>query len=116
MNINWDKVVTVEKKRAEQYAIDYNIWKGERAELVNLIVVEVNGNTYQGNEDAQSRLARAVASADDFESVVPWTMSDNSVVEVTYADLKEALRKSHQEQTAIWNEGRPVAADYGIEE
>lgn len=76
--------------------------KAIRAVKVSSIVVSTQaGNTFDGNEEAQNRMARALAGMDDAD-VVPWVLADNSIVSVGKAELREALRLSGQAQTELW--------------
>ncbi len=80
----------------------YGAWKAERAEKVAAIVVEVDGMLFDGDENSQNRMGRAVAIADSLEDKVSWTLA-----QVTVAQLKQALVLASLEQTRIWNEERP---------
>ncbi|WP_429169035.1 DUF4376 domain-containing protein [Aeromonas rivipollensis] len=86
----------------------YQAWKEERKAAVNAIAVEVDGMVFDGDEMAQTRMARAVTAADSLADTTAWTLADNSVVTVTAQQLKTACRLAGEEQTRIWNEGRPA--------
>lgn len=86
----------------------YGEWKIERAAKVAAIVVEVDGMLFDGDENSQNRMGRAVAIADGLEDEVSWTLADNTVAQVTVAQLKQALVLASLEQTRIWNEERPA--------
>ncbi|MGU5718158.1 DUF4376 domain-containing protein [Aeromonas hydrophila] len=83
-------------------------WKRQREKLVLQIVVEVDGLHFDGDEDSQNRMARAVAAADTMTETTEWTLADNTVAMVTVQQLKTACRLAGEAQTAIWNEGRPA--------
>lgn len=87
----------------------YQEWKTDRQTKVDAITVEVDEMVFDGNEAAQSRMSREVISADDMEMVVKWILHDNTVADVTIAQLKQACRLACEAQTEIWHEGRPVA-------
>lgn len=74
-----------------------------RAEQVNAITVEVDGMMFDGNEDAQSRMTRAleVAKITGMESTV-WVLADNTVAEVTVAQMQQALAKSMLAMSKLW--------------
>lgn len=108
MNIDWSKMKTAADMAAEQAQAKYDAWKAERLERVNAIVVEVNGLRFDGDEESQNRMARAVAAADRLLDAVEWTLADNTVAVVTAQELKAACRLAGEEQTRIWNEGRPA--------
>lgn len=86
----------------------YLAWKRQREKLVLQIVVEVDGLHFDGDEDSQNRMARAVAAADTMTETTEWTLADNTVAMVTVQQLKTACRLAGEAQTAIWNEGRPA--------
>lgn len=86
----------------------YIAWKAQREQAVSLLRVEVDGLVFDGDEDSQNRMARAVAAADSLLETTEWTLADNTVVTVTVQQLKTACRLAGEEQTRIWNEGRPA--------
>jgi len=82
--------------------------KKVRAERLNSIVVtvtRVDGTTlsFDGDEESQKRLdrfsRRAIASS---TQTLPWTMADNSVMEITPDEMTQALDLALQEQGAQW--------------
>ena len=77
--------------------------KHERAKQVAAIKVEVDGMTFDGDETSQSRMARAleVASITGMESTV-WVLADNTVAEVTVAQMKQALSKAMLKMGELW--------------
>ncbi|MDM5117189.1 DUF4376 domain-containing protein [Aeromonas hydrophila] len=99
---------TAEALAAERSLLGYRSWKSEREEKVRAIVVEVDGLRFDGDEDSQNRMARAVAAADSLLETTEWTLADNTVAKVTVQQLKIACRLAGEEQTRIWNEGRPA--------
>ena len=77
-------------------------WKAERSEAVESIkVTTLAGNTFDGDEVSQGRMARAVSSMEDADTVL-WVLADNSVIQATRAELREALRLAGSAQAAIW--------------
>lgn len=108
MNIDWSKARSPEDVSSERLKLAHDLWKAERLERVNAIVVEVNGLRFDGDEESQNRMARAVAAADRLLDAVEWTLADNTVAVVTVQELKAACRLAGEAQTAIWNEGRPA--------
>lgn len=90
----------------EQKQIIYNQWKAERQSKVDNIEVELNDVIYQGDETSQTRIARAVSVMEDTDTTM-WVAKDNSVNELSKADLKYILREAGIKQTLIWNDGRP---------
>ncbi len=77
-------------------------WKAERSAAVEAIkVTTLAGNTFDGDEVSQGRMARAVSSMEDAETVL-WVLADNSAIQATRAELREALRLAGSAQAAIW--------------
>lgn len=105
-NIDWSQQVTADDKAAAAAEQGYLEWKAQRMAAVAGIVVEVDGLRFDGDEDAQNRMARAVAAADLMTETTEWTLADNTVATVSVQTLKTACRLAGEEQTRIWNEGR----------
>ena len=82
--------------------------KKKRQERLNSIVVEViraDGTvlSFDGDEESQKRLDRFSRRAiKNGIQTLPWTMADNSVVEVTPEELEQALDLALQAQGAQW--------------
>ena len=78
--------------------------KMERANAVSSITVEVDGMVFDGDETAQDRMSRvaSIAGDDELSTTLPWVLANNTVVEVTVAQIKEALRKALYAQAALW--------------
>ena len=79
-------------------------WKAQRAAAVAAITVTTStGKTFDGDEDSQTRMARAiVAMPAAGVEVMPWTLADNTVAQVTVAELAEALALAGAAQSALW--------------
>ena len=77
--------------------------KAERADAVAAIKVEVDGMTFDGDEKAQSRMTRAIQAA-EFTGVesTQWVLADNTVAEVTVAQMKQALAKAMTAMGELW--------------
>lgn len=75
-----------------------------RAESVAAIKVTTQaGNTFDGDETSQGRMARAIiALSTGLATSVAWVLADNSVIQATAAELTEALVLAGQAQAAIW--------------
>ena len=75
-----------------------------RAESVAAIKVTTQaGNTFDGDETSQGRMARAIiALSTNLAPSVSWVLADNSVIQATAAELTEALVKAGQAQAAMW--------------
>lgn len=77
--------------------------KARRAAAVASIVVEVDGLPFDGDEDAQRRMNNALTVGDlSGQSSTPWVLADNSVREVTRAQLEKALVLSVQRMAELW--------------
>ena len=78
--------------------------KIKRAEAVaNIKVTTAAGNTFDGDEESQGRMARAIiALSTGLAPSVNWVLADNSTIEATAAELTEALVLAGMAQAAIW--------------
>lgn len=89
-------------KTAEQLREE---WKASRAAAVEAIdVTTVSGNTFDGDEISQGRMARAIMALNAAApgTTVNWVLADNSVIDATEAELTEALALAGAAQAAIW--------------
>ena len=78
--------------------------KSERQAIVDAIVVTVSsGKAFDGNEEAQSRISRAIQAAEIvcIDSTT-WILANNIPTVVTLPELKEALVLSIQAMGAVW--------------
>lgn len=78
--------------------------KAERQAIVDAIVVTVStGKVFDGNEEAQSRMSRAIQTAEiaGIESTT-WVLANNVPTVVTLPELKEALVLSMQAMGEVW--------------
>lgn len=76
--------------------------KNARTNLVKSIVVTTSaGHAFDGDEDSQNRMARAIAGMDDTDTML-WVLSDNALITVNKTELREALRLSGIAMTTIW--------------
>lgn len=78
--------------------------KISRERAVSSIQVTVStGKVFDGDEDSQNRMARAIIGMNAVKAdVITWTLADNSVVAATLAELTEALVLSGKEQANLW--------------
>ena len=76
--------------------------KAERAAAVASLTVEVDGMTFDGDEKAQERMARAVLMAESPEESMEWVLHDSTVAVVTAEQLRRACRAAGKEQGALW--------------
>ena len=77
--------------------------KIKRAEAVaNIKVTTAAGNTFDGDEESQGRMTRAIiALSTGLAPSVNWVLADNSVIAATAAELTEALVLAGMAQAAI---------------
>lgn len=81
----------------------------DRAKLVreeaveNITVTTTTGKTFNGDETAQTRMARTILGmqATGQETLV-WVLADNTATQATLAELTEALCLAGQAQADIW--------------
>ena len=73
----------------------------ERAAEVERLTVEVEGMVFDADETSQARMSVAASSMTDDETNV-WVLHDNSVVQVTKAQLLLACRLARIAQSAVW--------------
>lgn len=78
--------------------------KAARAAAVDAIkVTTAAGNTFDGDELSQGRMARAViALSTGLAPSVTWVLADNTTIQATAAELTEALVLAGQAQASIW--------------
>lgn len=77
--------------------------KARRAKEVANIKVEVDGLMFDGDEMAQSRMARAieVANITGMKETV-WVLADNTVKTVTLEQMRSALSKAMLKMGELW--------------
>ncbi|GEM_PF-2547475 len=79
--------------------------KDNRAAAVAAIkVTTAAGNTFQGDETSQARMARKITALEAFGpgSTANWVLADNTVATVTAQELQEALALASAEQDRLW--------------
>lgn len=80
-----------QKKKTREHAVS------------NIEVTTAAGNTFDGDETSQTRMARAIlVLSTGAASSVPWVLADNTVIEADIAELTEALAKAGAAQAALW--------------
>lgn len=70
-------------------------------EVESIIVTTQSGRSFDGNEEAQNRMARAIAALNPTEESL-WVLANNIPTMVSREELQEALRLASAAQTAIW--------------
>lgn len=91
---------------------DYNILnsqakdkaKKEKDAKVAAVTVEISsGKVFDGDEKSQDRMLRAIQIAQiTGETSTTWRLADNTDVEVTVEELKEALILAGKKMSKIW--------------
>ncbi|WP_110644119.1 hypothetical protein [Salinicola sp. CPA57] len=95
---------TAEELAARAIATKRSAFVDERAANVAQIkVTTAAGNTFDGDETSQNRMARFVAMADEADTI-RWVLADNSVIQANKAELKEALTLAGKAQAQLWVE------------
>jgi hypothetical protein len=94
-------VITINQNRAALHT--RATAKVARAAAVAAIAVTVGDKTFDGDEQSQTRMARAILGlrAAGVPTIV-WTLADNTVTPVTEAELTQALILAGQAQAALW--------------
>lgn len=104
--IDWSQIVTAEDKAERDRVESRAAWKGERANAVARIrVTTAAGNTFDGDEISQGRMARAILGLNSPEApsrTITWVLADNTVIEATAEELQEALVLAGAEQARLW--------------
>jgi hypothetical protein len=76
------------------------------AQVAAITVTTQSGNTFDGDETSQGRMARAVVALDglpqDPAPTVNWVLADNTVIQASKYELREALMLAGAAQAAIW--------------
>lgn len=78
--------------------------KAQRQKAVGAIrVTTAAGNTFDGDETSQTRMARAIIALQTTGTpAVTWVLADNSVIQATAVELSEALALAGAKQAEIW--------------
>lgn len=78
--------------------------KAEREMAVAAIKVTTQaGNTFDGDETSQGRMARAIVALQGTGAMsVAWVLADNTAIEASAAELTEALALAGAAQASLW--------------
>jgi hypothetical protein len=72
-------------------------------DVAKITVTTTSSKVFDGDEVSQDRMVRAVQIAGiTAQTTTNWKMADNSIVEVTLDELKEALALAGQAMSEIW--------------
>jgi len=102
--IDLSKLKTAEMKAEEAAQQAREQWKARRAEAVrNIKVTTAAGNIFDGDEESQARMARALLGLQaSGVTTVNWVLADNTVIDASSAELAEALALAGAEQARLW--------------
>lgn len=74
-----------------------------QASVEKIVVTTSAGNTFDGDEISQNRMARAILALQATGGHgVSWVLTDNSVIQASVAELTEALALAGASQAAMW--------------
>jgi hypothetical protein len=88
-----------------QAEIDRIAFKEKRGAAVAAIKVTTQaGNTFDGDERSQGRMARAILVLQDepVGTLTTWVLADNTEAQVGLDELREAFKLAGLEQTRLW--------------
>lgn len=91
-------------RKSDEQIVEVMLQKAKQRraqEVAEIVVTTQAGNAFDGHEDAQNRIARALLGLGDAD-MMPWVLADNSIVQVTKAELQEALRLSGAAMAELW--------------
>ena len=73
------------------------------ADVSTITVTTSTGKVFDGDETSQDRMIRAIQIANiTGVNTTQWKLADNTIVEVTLAELQEAVTLAGQEMSRIW--------------
>ncbi|USD29468.1 DUF4376 domain-containing protein [Pseudoalteromonas sp. SCSIO 43201] len=78
-------------------------FKSQRAANVSSITVEVDGLTFDGDEQSQQRMIRAILLMTENDTQ-RWVLANNTVADVTKAQLMQACLLAAAQQSDLWIE------------
>lgn len=97
----YDPVDEMTQEQKDQYELAQA--KRERDKALANLKVEVEGMIFDGDEDSQSRMTRAIQVAEiTGMETTEWVLADNTVETVTVKQMKEALSKSMLAMGELW--------------
>ena len=88
----------------ETAALAREVATQNRAAAVKAITITTSaGHTFDGDETSQTRMARAILALQGTNTPSTlWVLADNTAIQVTIAELIEALALSGVAQSALW--------------
>lgn len=88
-------------KVATDAEVERSKFIADRTARVAALKVKVGDLEFDGDETSQNRMARSIVGMNDTDTL-PWTLANNEVVQVTKAQLTQALRLSGLAQAEVW--------------
>lgn len=95
-----DEVVAVNRAAAAEQAL-FAAKAARHALVAEIKVTTAAGRVFDGDEDSQNRMSRAINGLDEGEEM-QWILSDSTEVMVSRGELREALRLAGIAMTSIW--------------
>jgi len=72
-------------------------------DVSNLIVTTASGNKYDADEKSQMRMLKILYYMKEKNiETISWKLADNTIEDVSYDELQEAILISIENQTNIW--------------
>lgn len=100
--IDWSQLVTAEEKAEQAKKTAREAFKADRAAAVSSITVTTSsGNTFDGDEVSQARMAQSIVAMPD-GGTVRWVLADNTAIQASAAELREALLLAGSARSALW--------------
>lgn len=99
------ELAELRKPTQEQLNRDaYNKSRLDRNNAVSNIKVKTSiGNTFDGDEVSQGRIARTIVAMQSADTQsIKWKLADNTITDVAISELVEVLNLSVAEQTKLW--------------
>lgn len=109
--IDWSQLKTPAQLAEAAAAQEREAFKANRAAAVASIqVTTAAGNCFDGDEISQGRMARAIVGLEAQSEItaINWVLADNTAIQVTAAELREALALAGLEQARLWVPGEPT--------
>ena len=95
-------IKTAADKEAEAVLAAREAFKASRSEAVKAIQVTTSaGNTFDGDEASQARMARAIIAL-PAGGTVNWVLANNAIIAANTDELREALALAGAEQARLW--------------
>jgi len=95
----YNEYFALERQKAERERLK----QARNLAVANIKITTSTGKTFDGDETSQTRMSRAIIGMQAANaSTITWVLSDNTLADVTIAELSEALAKAGAEQARLW--------------